>query len=505
MKKYVILTLVLSAALLIFGLVAVNVPSAHAITTTLPDNGVVGDNFCSDPFFETAPLVGNINSSTLFDSWYFYGSSGSYTYTLSDGLHYSCSEAWRGISYLFSSVPLGVPFTVSFYLKNSGTIYCGLRGHSGSSTVVITEQSIATSSSYRVATLTFTVSSLSYDRYFLFFWLQTASTFDLSAVKFELGSSFTGFVPKDYENYGYDQGNTDGIVAGKNTVYQINKGWSKYDLFRDFKNDDTYLSSITSANGGTVSYVSSRGMKLTSTANGTSFLISTGYQSISSSNDTLTIALGYIGSFTKGDVVLSFDYSYYTGTSSQPPWSGIDPVSTSFSYSLDPGEIFVTTLYPIRDVPAFLTLTVRSGTDFTLQAYKCESGSIFTMFPTGTSDEASFNNGYSSGLTAGIEQGYNNGYSAGSASGYEEGSSVGYAQGLSDGRTEGYSLGLQTAENGTFFALFSALVDVPVSVSISLLDYDFFGINMWNFARFLLTCVLFLAVLHLFTKGKLKA
>lgn len=98
----------------------------------------------------------------------------------------------------------------------------------------------------------------------------------------------------------------------------------------------------------------------------------------------------------------------------------------------------------------------------------------------------------------GYDYGYRDGYSVGKSDGYESGYNVGYSNGYS----VGYSDGIDDSNVYTFGNLLTAVVDVPVSVFISMLDFNIMGFNLLSLVVGLLTLAIICLVVKLLLGGK---
>ena len=88
---------------------------------------------------------------------------------------------------------------------------------------------------------------------------------------------------------------------------------------------------------------------------------------------------------------------------------------------------------------------------------------------------------------------------------------VGYADGAKetaeDARAEGYKYGYQKglakgntiAEDGTFYNLISAVIDVPINAFSSMLNFEILGVNMKAFVTSILTLLLIIIVIKKLT------
>ena len=107
----------------------------------------------------------------------------------------------------------------------------------------------------------------------------------------------------------------------------------------------------------------------------------------------------------------------------------------------------------------------------------------------------------SSNYYGGYSDGFNSGYESGRLDGYFQGVDSTASQKYQEGYSAGYSAGLNVAEKGDFFNLFSALIDAPVSVFSSLLNFDILGFNMRNLVLSLLSVALVISAIRLFSGG----
>lgn len=167
-------------------------------------------------------------------------------------------------------------------------------------------------------------------------------------------------------------------------------------------------------------------------------------------------------------------------------------------------------------IPGVYTITFISswGDSFGLSlpawyGYLSFSHSVpFSDFVADTADlnyAIGYNAGYEQGKISGQQTWYDNGYDAGNYDGYEtgyeegynDGDAVGFNRGYNKGRDVGYDAGL-LENNNSFYNLFSAVVDAPVSVFIDLFDVDILGVNISKFALSLLSLCMLVAIIRIF-------
>ena len=104
--------------------------------------------------------------------------------------------------------------------------------------------------------------------------------------------------------------------------------------------------------------------------------------------------------------------------------------------------------------------------------------------PSALSDSQYYNQGYNDGLADNQSNIYDSGYNTG----YDNGFDKGIIQGAAE------------ANNYSFFSLFGAIFDAPVTLFTSLLNFNFLGINLWSFITSLLTLAIILFVIKLFIR-----
>ena len=101
--------------------------------------------------------------------------------------------------------------------------------------------------------------------------------------------------------------------------------------------------------------------------------------------------------------------------------------------------------------------------------------------------------------TSDYNDGYLDGFSKGEAEGKITGESIGYEKGKKAGESIGYEKGLQ--KSNSFVGLMTAIIDAPVLVFTSMLNFDVLGYNMRALALSLLTIALVICLIKYFSKG----
>lgn len=110
------------------------------------------------------------------------------------------------------------------------------------------------------------------------------------------------------------------------------------------------------------------------------------------------------------------------------------------------------------------------------------------------------NPAFMAGQSYGASEGFDEGYKYGKLAGAEQG----YGDGLRDGKIvgfeEGYREGLKNAKELTFRGLIFAVVDAPVQVFSSMLNFNVLGINLLGFMTSILTIMIVIAVVKVVVK-----
>lgn len=102
-----------------------------------------------------------------------------------------------------------------------------------------------------------------------------------------------------------------------------------------------------------------------------------------------------------------------------------------------------------------------------------------------------YNNGFNLGKQEGLTQGYNNGYSEG----LNQGSEQGYNNGYNEGKSDGYSQGYHDGSNNEFAKdgvkdLVNIIFNAPYNIFNGFLNFEIFGVNLFNLLSFIFTLTL---------------
>lgn len=193
----------------------------------------------------------------------------------------------------------------------------------------------------------------------------------------------------------------------------------------------------------------------------------------------------YVAYYYGNDQTSRLGYLLYTVVGSQFPIdSNIVSVTLGYTNFVNSNNDYEANFVRYTDVNGnfitfyFRTLTGRANANqLSLRTY---------YFPNAfdLSDNELFNQGYQEGLLDNQSNIYYNGYNTGFDDGFEDGKITGAIE----------------ANDYSFFSLFGAIFDAPVTLFISLLNFEFLGINLWSFITSLLTLAIILFVVKLFIR-----
>lgn len=168
------------------------------------------------------------------------------------------------------------------------------------------------------------------------------------------------------------------------------------------------------------------------------------------------------------------------------PHSVIKDTGSNVWYSTAKGMMGLDDDTPVMNIRITM---VHEGQDFFNMSLRAFGVSIVN---------AENNPAYMAGLSKGSSVGYKEGFVKGKEEGLELGRDDGYNEGLDDGEiigfNKGYEKGLKNANEHTFRGLMFAVVDAPVQVFSSMLNFEVLGINLLGFLTSLLTIMIVVAV-----------
>lgn len=512
---YVVLVVIVTVAVL-FGLCVLTncimpLDDAQAMTIEVPDDGIIFDNlidnvdFSSDQFM----LLGTDyrQYGYTFGGWYFNYTDNYYSdvYISTNGIvaQLGNESIYRANlrydfpadffqSYTTYTITFGMDvisspwFGVGVEKRNQNTYGASLGGRSWSSFT----------SGVQPYSLTFTTGTI--DPTFIYcvaLKVDPTSVMNLYYIKVESSSSFTGFVPKSYKNYGYDQGLEEGRAGAKdywvNEVESYLDGNVVYGSFYDY-NDVQYMN-VLIENGDTFNYPNSD-------FTGSGFIAKdySGYggllfQNISGQS-TWTIR-----EFIFNDVVpgfyghemCAFVMTALPGT--RVHFSGAATKDFTF------GDLMTYLIVLELDSNASLNISLTDpNASVNILKYLTAYSKYFTGWPVDGVNSDAYAQGYYDGATGGYEAAKSAVWDSAYYAGQEYGYTNGYSDGYGEGRITGYSDGLTDAgdgSNGTWYSLFTSIIDVPIKTIVGFLDVQIFGFNFLSLFRTLILVSLFFFVL----------
>lgn len=480
--------------------------SSNGVAKADSTNGVVEDNIILNSSFSD------------FSNWSVAGASiSSY-----NPLVFSATGAWGSIYQILPYQELinqTVTLTVRFRkVSGSSNAVCNLRYRLEGQSSTTGLQSISTASTdYVLRSQTYDLSELVDLSYLqVSIYGQTSGTqVEVDFVKLEIGSTFTGYVPKDYTNYGYDQGYNEG-VQDTNRKFNTLRGYSILSSpahVLKYKYNQDFISNVNPGESTIATYMPIR--------NGDPPLLFTyndvpyGFGNpISSLTPRSFYSLGYDYSLQLyGQVIPSgyttFQIGYnviYDGTNlyfckGSFVW---DPSYRLVAQSVDTAQYifldqFVANVYFSNIAAMDLSSYLQSGQIYNFYIFKSNLETAWNLntyntYYTGINsicfvkvenNDVIGQSSYNEGRTDGFEQGRLSGYYEGWADGYAQGELVAPADG-----------------QYTFLGVIGALFDAPVNSLKTFLDFDLLGFNMKSFVFAMLTLAFIVLIIRLILGSK---
>lgn len=511
------------ASVIVIPVVATNRRVASAIDSSLPEDGVVGDNLL---------IYSNSSSLQLSNaSWH------TNNVNLIDGV----------ISNNRSDSNATLCFLLDFPNSSSFTLSCSVSSLNGIGRIGLANYSNGALSNYDYINFSSDgIQKIShvYNNYNCVVLRNNTpgSSFKFNWLKLEVGSFFTGYVPNSYVNYGYDQGINSGYDKG--FIDGLNKYVDNHAISSNLNVDSyistggfSFLSSLTSPN---VNYNILNASKVENYTRTSSQTIASPYDalkldinynliysqgSFSTSSNKYTGGAGYYGvksSLIGSNAFNSFinagtPFSLNCVSARRSVWDNaiygrdyalfvcfldkdgnilrfsdlysdayyLDSVPFSYNTNMRDGIFIYDTLtsgdlhyyrLPV-DVYGFILFSEYEDTDvFRAYSMKCN------FLPN--SDYQSI---YDSGFKAGQSDINTGAY-------YDNGYNIGYQQGVIKGASE--------ANNYTFLGVIGSIIDAPLNSLLALLDFDLLGFNMRGFFSALLMLSFIILIIRLLLGGK---
>lgn len=500
--------------------------SSNGVASADSTNGVVENNIILNSSFSD------------FSNWSVAGAS-----VLSNNpLIFSATSAWGSVYQILPYQELfdkTVTLTVRFRkVSGDSNAVCNLRYRLEGQSSTTGLQSISTASTdYVLRSQTYNLSELINLSYLqVSIYGQTSGTqVEVDFVKLEIGSTFTGYVPKDYENYGYNQGVQDGTIQGYNQ-YVDNYSITSY------LNTDTYIST------GGYSVIDGDSTYNILNAQSVENHTRTGTEGVSTIYDSLLAGVNYNliytqGSFSSSSTTFNGVSGYYAVSSSLLASNGFNSyinAGTPFSLNNFSSRASIdrtSGLYRFVDLSiAFLDKNgnfIRfDPTQYENANYYLNSNRIFSSsFPTDSiigdvlssgqvhyyrlpfdiygiwimsyHESGDYYHAYNMKLQFLPNSSYQDGYNAGFIAG--EGNvntQAFYNNGYQQGYENGVIVGAENANNYTFLGVIGAAVDAPINSLFKLLDFDLLGYNMKSFVGALFMLAFIVLIIRLVLGGK---
>ena len=323
----------------------------------------------------------------------------------------------------------------------------------------------------------------------------SSESITLEWIKFENNGAFSGYVPKSYTMYGYNEGYTLGHSTGYDEGYNVGLGDSVLPL-------NTYLLGFA---GSTFTGVISQN-PTTYYWSIPNYWTSDGYGYLYIQYNNLTIGstitwefpfLNYItyddsnNAVSHDNVTVLYEFGYYDNLTTVPSPTAhnfrLSTNSSTYNFVIDrTGDTLV--LYFPTNLSSSLASSMRS----------------FGLTWSGDEYNYSFTSSrVSADLQLAIDDSYN--------SGKRDGIVIGNAEGYSEGYSVGYNEALDNYGSASFTDLLGAVFDAPITAVIGkyedgqrvggLLNFDILGVNLSGFMMALISIGIVLFVLRVFMRG----
>lgn len=491
----VILAIVLMAVVIcsscFFSIFMIKGNIAHADSS----NGIVEDNIISDSNFMTGVTIGTdvgtwrlVSSASLLDYDGYYRFSGTGSSQLQYYFDTDTSSSLNGNTYTLSVCSnYGVQSAVQTNVSST-------TNYSGSSIVFTNGYSVRLRGTGNGSIFVQFLQNGVTNSYLDLFW-----------IKLELGSSFTGYVPKDYVNYGYDQGYSDGYDQVKNIIEYNKIGYSYIGdtaYYNSFASDNDLVSTSFTLNG--VSYDYSNAALTEASFNSWVYNSTTGNPAVKLSSPYLFGNIMYNLPFYNGEYNRFMFVIEDTSTG--------DLRTIRFNDSQYVKLMYVEGLYDVEEIEASTGAQYNQWYYISLRFYSSEVCNIYLM-PEVTENgyRSEYNLWFANELgflysTRGNSDfgSYTTGYDNGYETGYNEGNSVGLFNGKIIGRNEAwaeadaYYQAMGSDIGYSFSDLLYAIVDSPVKVLGDFLNFDFLGFNLKAFFFSIITIAIIILIVKRF-------
>ena len=482
-------------------------------------DGVVEDNIFTVSTFDGLSGSTTLNMQLGTSGWYLSG-AGSTTRSFSNNTLSSSAYAVSGVYAQFltflqnPSRYAGQTFTFSCYgeLLSYDWLLQVWYNDTGVSTTALANTGYNTTS---LKSLSFTVPSTITSEGVIRLIVQTRGSVKIDWVKLEEGSSFTGYVPKNYMNYGYTQGYNDGTkdtlevyntvrgytILGSTTQYLNDVVFAGYNYFSSPIPNLPYiiipnLPVLFSYNN--VDYYLVRAVRPTI---GTQLTFNENYlyhmfasTAVGCAAVPIGVNIAYTGNkniYLCKDFTIAGNYNIIVRSS-----DGLNTIIID-TYTVDAYFSNV----PVMDLSKYLSKGV-SYNFYLVSKTVAETGSSSYI-------ELDTHNTYFTGLNSlciitieDADQIGQSSYEEGRKAGYSAGRQAGYWEGYGDGYSQGE---LVAPEDGqyTFLGVIGALFDAPIGALSSFLNFELLGFNMRSFFFALISLAFIILVLRIVLGSKL--
>lgn len=486
--------------------------SSNGVASADSTNGVVENNIILNSSFSD------------FSNWSVAGAS-----VLSNNpLLFSATGAWGSVYQILPYQELfdkTVTLTVRFRkVSGDSSAVCNLRYRLEGQSSTTGLQSISTASTdFVLRSQTYNLSELINLSYLqVSIYGQTSGTqVEVDFVKLEIGSTFTGYVPKDYENYGYNQGYEQGLN-------------DEFDL-RAYRYLDNF--SYTSSSGFVNLDFDSDKFSTSFNFDGKKFLIDRYYVSPSASSayyhnigsfyslyDSSSVhyyGLKYTNNLLSGDILITFPFvfcdddfdimfcfedtvtgslNYVTSSDSLHWFWGNIIGQYNDGFSLDEYPVYSCQLHYFSSNPCNLYVFNRGMRP----AYNSSSVQVLSVRGLKLPLDTSWSNIYATSVRSALNS-FDDGYAKGVEAGIES-AQQSNAQAVVNARAQGYEQGRRDAlsddNDYTFFGLLGAVIDAPIKSFNGLLDFNILGTNLRSFVLAMLSLSVIIIVIKIALGGK---
>lgn len=492
----VLLTITLIIAFLGCMLMAITLPFLSTVGVASADSsaGVVKDNLFSNPTFDlTGDGVFSFQNYFKQDIVYTNGASLSLNNNvLVASTTTSGSGHW--VAFLFKPTETGTyTFTINADFVGSSGYLWRLRDTDYRTYV---DSSSNNFSNYQF--VTYNITDLS-KNYILQMVMPTANvSTNIYWVKFEKSSSFTGYVPKDYSNYGYNQGVEYGLDHSVDTLgyYRLdNLSWNSYsypyftfngvsylpgayteDTYSNYNYNNPNFAIVDSLDGETNKRI---GFKYSNDSLYGDIMVTMPYVLYSTSRYITNLQVVFEDTVTGEIIFINADDTVH--------WNVISTLGninnqSNFTVYLVSIKYYCKNPVNLYFIPFGTNITyAEDPIYFPLNAYD------FNVYCTGADPLNDSVASYDLGFSDGQE-------SVDTGSYYDYGYRQGYAKGHTDGVAE--------HTDYSFLGLISAVVDAPIKAFSGLLEFKILGVNLKNFVLGLLTLAVIIIIIKIALGGK---